>query len=87
MKKRHIQKLKFHTIFTIVITLLFIIVCMIVRDISLAIAMLFLGVYITGNGIIHVRHNELSRDTLIEYILIGLIAAVLFFSSLVNFAN
>lgn len=85
MKKRHINKLKFHTIFTVIITAVFLAVLFIVRDISFAVAMLFLAVYIAGNGIIHIRHNELARDTVIEYILIGVIAAVLFVSSFVSF--
>jgi hypothetical protein len=85
MKKRHVSKLKLHTIFTIVITIIFLVVLAFVRDISLAVAMLFLGVYIAGNGIIHIRHNELARDTIVEYILIGVIAAVLFISSFATF--
>ncbi|MDB5160450.1 MAG: hypothetical protein JWO99_713 [Candidatus Saccharibacteria bacterium] len=85
MRKQHVGKLKLHTIFTIVITGLFLIVLAFVRDISLAVAMLFLAVYIAGNGIIHIRHNELARDTIIEYILIGIIATVLFVSSFVTF--
>jgi hypothetical protein len=85
MKKRHIQKLKFHTIFTIIITIIFLIVLCIVKDISFAITMLFLGAYIAGNGIIHIRHNTLSRDAIVEYVLVTVIAAVLLTSSFVTF--
>ena len=85
MKKRHIRKLKFHTIFTVIITVVFLVVLFFVRDISFAVAMLFLGVYIAGNGIIHMRNNELSRDAIIEYILVGAIAAVVLVSSVVTF--
>jgi len=77
MKKRHVSKLKFHTIFSVVIAVMFLTILLVVRDVSLGIAMVFLGVYIAGNGIIHVRHTELTRDAVIEYILVGGIALVL----------
>jgi len=85
MKKRHVSKLKFHTIFSVVIAVMFLIILLVVRDISLGIAMLFLGVYIAGNGIIHVRHTELTRDVIIEYALVGGIALVLVVSSFGSF--
>lgn len=77
MKKQHYKKLKFHTIFSVGISLLFLLILLINRDITLAIAMLFLAAYVIGNGLIHVRHNELSRDTILEYIIIATIVLVL----------
>ena len=67
------------------IAVMFLIILLVVRDISLGIAMLFLGVYIAGNGIIHVRHTELTRDVIIEYALVGGIALVLVVSSFGSF--
>lgn len=77
MKKQHYQRLKFHTIFSVSISLLFLVILFIYRDITLAIAMVFLAAYIIGNGIIHVRHNELKRDTILEYIIVSAIVLVL----------
>ncbi len=77
MKKQHYKKLKFHTIFSIIISLLFLTILLVNRDITLGVAMLFLVAYIVGNGIIHVRHNELKRDTILEYIIVSVIVLVL----------
>lgn len=77
MKKQHYKKLKFHTIFSVSVSLLFLAILLIYHDITLAVAMVFLAVYIIGNGIIHVRHNELRRDTILEYIIVAAIVLVL----------
>jgi len=78
MKKHHTHKLRFHTIFSVALVLVFLIVLFFVRDISLAIAMLFLAVYIAGNGIIHAKYNELKRDTIVEYVIVsGIVIVVL----------
>jgi hypothetical protein len=77
MKKQQYQKLKFHTIFSVSISLLFLIILLIDHSITLGIAMIFLASYVIGNGIIHIRHNELKRDTVLEYIIVAIIALVL----------
>jgi len=47
------------------------------HEATLSAAAVFLILYVTGNGIIHTRNNELSRDTLIEYIILAFIALIL----------
>lgn len=77
MKKKHHASLKFHTIYSIVISVIFLIVILLVRDITLGAAAVFLIFYVAGNGIIHSKNNELKRDTLVEYILLSIIALVI----------
>lgn len=76
MRKRHVGKLKLHTFFSIAIAVVFLSVLLVAKDISLVLAMLFLSVYVLGNGIIHTKYNELKRDTLIEYGIVSLVVAV-----------
>jgi predicted permease len=87
VKKRHSRTLKFHTVFTVALTVVFAFVLLITKSLSLGVAMIFLALYVAGNGIIHVRRNELARDTIVEYILIGVIAALLLVSSFVHFTK
>lgn len=82
MKKQHFRKLKFHTIFSVILSVAFLVVLLIVPDLSLGIAAVFLCAYIIGNGIIHVKNNELSRDTVLEYILVSAIVIVVIIGSL-----
>jgi hypothetical protein len=81
MKKQHYRKFKFHTIFSIILSTTFLIVLLFVRDLSFGIAVIFLCAYVIGNGIIHVKNNELSRDTIIEYIIVSMIAAIVIIGS------
>lgn len=76
MKKQHYKKLKFHTIFSVILSAIFLAVLLFVRDISFGVAAVFLSAYVIGNGIIHVRYNELSRDAVVEYIIVSIIVAV-----------
>jgi len=82
MKKLHYQKLKFHTIYSVSLSVIFLGVLLFVRDLSFGIAVLFLCSYVFGNGIIHVKNNELSRDTIVEYVIVSLIATVVIIGSL-----
>jgi hypothetical protein len=77
MKKKHRASLKFHTIYSIVLSVIFLVIILLERDITLAATEIFLILYVAGNGIIHSKNNELRRDTLIEYILISAIALVM----------
>jgi uncharacterized membrane protein YagU involved in acid resistance len=81
MKKIHHKSLKFHTMYSIVISVIFLVIITSVRDITLGAAMIFLLLYIIGNGIIHIKNNELTRDTLIEYLLVSTIVLVIIFSA------
>ncbi|TAL14137.1 hypothetical protein EPN95_03985 [Patescibacteria group bacterium] len=76
MKKKHIASLKFHTLYSIILAAIFVLVVIFVRNIVFAAAAGFLLLYIIGNGIIHTKKNELTRDTLLEYILISAIVLV-----------
>lgn len=84
MKKTHIKKLKFHTLFSIFVAIAFICVLLISRDLILGLIMLLLFLYIAGNGIIHTKSNELKKDSLLEYILVSLIVLVIIYSALRN---
>lgn len=77
MKKHHYNSLKLHTLYTAFISVVFLAIFVIQREITLGLAMFVLALYVVGNGLLHLRHNHLERDTLIEYILISAIALVL----------
>ncbi len=77
MKKSHYKTLKFNSIFSLSLALVFLIVIFLFPDIILGISMAFLVIYVAGNGLIHARSNKLERDTLIEYILLSVIALVI----------
>lgn len=77
MKKKHYKTLKFHTIYSFVLAIIFLIIIIIVPDISLGLTMSFLILYVGGNGLIHAQNNELAHDTLVEYIVISIIAMII----------
>jgi hypothetical protein len=87
MKKKHVASLKFHTIYSIIIAAIFVLVIIFVRNILFAAAAGFLLLYIVGNGIIHAKKNELTRDTLLEYILIAAIVLVVIIGLFFNVAS
>lgn len=84
MKREHHKTLKIHTIYNIVISLIFVTVILFERDVALLAATIFLLVYVTGNGIIHTSKNKLTHDTLVEYIVLSGIALLLLFNALVR---
>lgn len=77
MRQAHHSSLKFHTIYSVSLAVVFIVAMLFLRDIALGLTMLFLLLYVAGNGIIHSRHNKITRDTILEYILVSLVALVL----------
>ena len=84
MKKVHHETLKYHTIYSFILSAIFISIVLLNRDSALVVAIVFLIFYITGNGIIHTKHNELKRDTLIEYIIISVIALIILIDSVIR---
>ena len=76
MRKQHHAKLKFHAIYSIAIATILVAVLVFVRDLTLGIATALLLAYVAGNGIIHTKHNILSRDTLVEYVLVSLVVII-----------
>jgi hypothetical protein len=76
MKKIHIKATKFHVIYTALLAVLFLIVAIIAKDILLSVVMLIVTLYVAGNGIIQTKKSELSRDAIVEYILVSAIVVV-----------
>lgn len=77
MKKVHLPSLKFHTIYSSILAIVFVITLIIVPDFMLGIALGILLAYVIGNGIIHGKKNELTRDAIVEYILLSVIIGLL----------
>ena len=77
MKKVHICSLKFHTIYSVGLALVFLVTLLVVRDLMFGLAFALLLAYVIGNGIIHGKKNEITRDGIIEYIIVSAIAGVL----------
>jgi hypothetical protein len=84
MKKIHLQSLKLHTIFNVIVWMLYLAVILICTDATLVVSVVFLLIYITGNGLIHSRKNQLSRDTLVEYVILSLIALIILADALIK---
>lgn len=84
MKKIHQKTLKYHTVYNFILVLIFLAIVIIKKDALFVTAVIFLIFYITGNGIIHSKHNELKRDTLIEYIIVSAIAMIILVDSLIR---
>lgn len=76
MKKHHLPTLKFHTIYTLILAGALLATLFFFPDVSLFATILFLIAYVAGNGIIHARKNEFSRDSLVEYLIVALVGAV-----------
>jgi hypothetical protein len=77
MKKIHYHSLRFHTMFTVTLAMVFVATALIVRDLLLGVVLAFLLAYIIGNGIIHGKTNELNRDAMLEYGIVSLIVIAL----------
>lgn len=84
MKKIHFPSMKFHTIYSVVLSVLFLAIVLVVPDITLAATSIFVILYVVGNGIIHSRKNELNRDTLIEYMLVSAVALVILIGTVIK---
>lgn len=82
MKKIHHKSLKFHTLYSIALSIILLAVIVMVRDITLGITMFLLLAYIVGNGIIHSKKNELQRDTILEYIIVSVIVLIVIIGAL-----
>jgi len=84
MKKNHYKSLKFNTIYSFILAIIFLIIIITTPDILLGVTMVFLILYVAGNGLIHARHNKLDRDTLVEYIVISVIALFVLIDTIVQ---
>ena len=75
-KPAHHKKWRLHTWYTIILGVVSLIVLIIAPNISLFVVLGMLLLYVGGNGIIHARAKTISKDALLEY---GLVALVAFF--------
>lgn len=82
MKKNHYQALKLHAIYSLILAIIFAVIIILVPDLILGVTMVFLLAYVAGNGLIHSKSNQLERDTLVEYILLALIALIVVIGSI-----
>lgn len=74
--------IKPHGIFTLALAAVLILAIALVPEYSLFAASGFLVLYVSGNGIIHYKRGQLSRDTLIEYCLVAAAALVVLIGAL-----
>ena len=84
MKKQHHKSLKFHTIFTIVLVLVCLATILLKPDWILAVSCALLIAYVAGNGIIHSRKNELTRDSIFEYGIVAVIVGLIIVGAVVR---
>lgn len=47
------------------------------KSIALSLALVLLFSYVAGNGLLHVKNNQLTRDIVIEYSLVSLVVFVI----------
>lgn len=84
MKRQHYERSKFHTWYTLGLSLVSILVIVIVPSISLFIVLGFLLLYVGGNGFLHAKAKTLSRDIIFEYALVALVALFVLLGALLN---
>lgn len=84
MKQKISKKLRIHQIFNIIISIIFISAVLINRDVTLFASIIFLIISIIGNGIIHGQNGNLTRDTIIEYVIVAVIALVILLGSIIK---
>lgn len=77
MKKQHRSSLKFNAIYSLILSVVFLLIILFAPEMTLGVAMVFLVLYIIGNGIVHTKNNELTRDTLFEYMIVAIIVFVI----------
>jgi len=84
MKQSHKKSLKFHTLFSIFLAITCGVILAIHPSWLLAVSCALLVTYVAGNGIIHSRKNQLSRDSLVEYCLVAFIACLIIIGALLR---
>ena len=77
MKQSHHLTMKFHTIYSIVLAFIFVVMILVFKSIALSLALVLLFSYVAGNGLLHVKNNQLTRDIVIEYSLVSLVVFVI----------
>ena len=84
MRKQHRKALKLHTIFTIVLVLVSLVIIALAPDLLLIVSIGALVTYVAGNGLIHVKKNQLTRDIVLEYCIIGAMMLIVVVSALIR---
>lgn len=72
MKIVHRKTLWVHSLFSIVMLVILAIVWFVRQDFSTLLLTSFLALYITGNAYIHLKRDDFKKETLYEYLLLGL---------------
>jgi len=83
-KNHHTKRWKLHTIYTIVLGVISLAIIIIAPNISLFVVLGMLLLYVGGNGIIHARAKTISRDALLEYGLVALVAFFVLVGAVIN---
>lgn len=76
MKKTHAASLKLHTLYSAALLVIFVAVFFIDRNLTLMATMIFFTLYVAGNSVIHARNNTLTKDILVEYIILAIVMFV-----------
>lgn len=76
--------MKFHTIFSITLAVILLVVIILRPSWLLVACCLLLIAYVTGNGVIHAKKSQLTRDGLLEYVLVALIALAIIAGAVVK---
>ena len=84
MKQKHTTSLKFHTWFTLILAIASIVIILVIPDIGLFVALVFLALYVAGNGLLHAGHGTLTRDILIEYGLVAVVVLIVLVGALLG---
>lgn len=82
MKPR--QAAKFHIIFSIVLIVICLTVLVLKPSWLLAVSCAALVAYVAGSGIRRSRRQKLSRDSIIEYCIVAVIALVIIFGAVLR---
>ena len=77
MRKQHHVSLKWHTVFTALVSVAAVVLIFLLPDAAFIIGFGFLVLYIAGNGLIHYKKGTSHRDTWIEYGILTLLAVIL----------
>lgn len=84
MKIKHHKTLWVHTLYSIVLTVGLALLVLIRRDVPTAVLAVLLVVYIIGNSYIHIKRDDLKRETIYEYILLGFAVFIVVSSAALN---
>jgi hypothetical protein len=82
MKAIHRKTIWLHTIFSFVICGLLLVIVLVRQSVpSLMLAGIF-AIYVLGNGYIHIKRDDMKRETMYEYLLLALAVFVVLASTI-----